>query len=1609
MSTRFTHERRKVALRQRRRRRRYAWGRRGRRLQGWERGKTRLAEVIAEQTERCLEVYDKDPNRVLEDANGERRISSGGYHDRQLEELLQNAVDRDGGRVEVLLTRETLYVANNGAPFDEKGLLSVMASDISTKDAAKIGRFGIGLKSVLAISDTPRIFSRSVSFGFDRQWSEEMLRGEGYKSTHYPVMRLAQLLDPEAATARDEHLRELMSWASTVVVIPLKVRWERLAKRLDGFPPEFVLFSPHIRTARLRNLATRSSASAERDITTTAHADGIVTLCAGSDTRKWKVVAAKHKPSAKAMADGGYAAARDEVPVTYAVSMPPGSSVGTFWAYFPTTDETTLSGLLNAPWKLSEDRVRMHPGSFNEEILRNVVPVLVGKALVAFDGNADPAIVLDVLPARGKEGRSWADRTINSQNDSPVFEHLRRVPSLPDGNGRLRRPSELRWAGYLPSRWTDAWSEVTGAPKDRWVHSSVNQTGERRLKVRRLLATVGAEDDGNASISEWLEALVEDGTVESSAAAIRLAALIADDMLRSLDAGLKLRAQKGLANARIVRLENGDLKAAVKGRVFVRVEGDDRRDVDFVDPVLAAVPGVRDDLHKLGVVVMDRSGELQALIARAKQTDGIRNPGSVWPKIWEILREIPEETGLRILREDLGRELERVIRVRTATGAWTTPGNAFIGGAIVPVDGSRDRDRLIDPVFHREDSRLLREVGAVDAPVVRHNMPRETWLDTYDEVMKDEFVNKERSGPKPDRNKVVVEGSAPAWPMQPLAEMSETARAAATTHLLSMGLPANWTVQHATQVQYGKLTVIPPEVWFIRRYGLLRTAFGLLPPRRILQASELFDPRVLPAFEATDKVASALGLKTDVNKLSKDDWRALKVTVDQWTRSDEDDARRAEFYSWLTDRLSGNDEPEALIVRVGSRRQAVALAHVGVTNDPSVYASMIEAQVPALFTSVDEDFDRFTDPDHWGLRPGNELLQEEIVMEPDGEPVYLTDVFPPLKVRLAPEDQEVRLQPCARLVRMIATPQGQKAHPIRYRRDGDLLFVTGAEPAERLAQVSDALNLKLEAHGVAKVFQEMERRAANKRRQEVKAAKDDDERLLKSVGADAIRRIVPAQALDALGGASGGLSDREIATLARAVHGVGILKQLKGALEEAGLEPPKEWSGRRPTRQWVASLGFPTDWAGFPSADRPAVEIIDGPVDLGELHGYQIEVTRRIAALLKGIGPDRGMVSLPTGAGKTRVTVQALVDGVRDGDIPMDVPLVWIAQTDELCEQAAETWTEVWRARGSRTAMRLGRLWANRDVYEEPGSFQLVVATTAKLDSIAKRGDAGYAWLQDPSVVVIDEAHTSVATSYTTVLDWFGRSGRGRRPEDRKPLIGLTATPFRGNSKYETERLVRRYDDNRLDRGAFRNDDDSYGELQDMGVLAHVRHELIDGAEVELSESEIARMTEFGGGRLPTGVETRLGESLERTRRIADHIAQQPDDWTMLAFTPSVENARVLAALLSHRGISAVSVSADTDPAARRYYVDEFKVGRIRVITNYNILTQGFDAPKVRAVYVGRPTFSPNVYQQMIGRGLRGPKNGGLDEVLIVNVDDNFKNYGERLAFTEFEYLWNGQ
>ena len=90
------------------------------------------------------------------------------------------------------------------------------------------------------------------------------------------------------------------------------------------------------------------------------------------------------------------------------------------------------------------------------------------------------------------------------------------------------------------------------------------------------------------------------------------------------------------------------------------------------------------------------------------------------------------------------------------------------------------------------------------------------------------------------------------------------------------------------------------------------------------------------------------------------------------------------------------------------------------------------------------------------------------------------------------------------------------------------------------------------------------------------------------------------------------------------------------------------------------------------------------------------------------------------------------------------------------------------------------------------------------------------------------------------------------------------------------------------------------------------------------------------------------------------------------------------------------------------HHVDQTRgeVRAVKVLVNYGVFREGFDAPRTRVVIVARPVYSPNLYFQMIGRGRRGPKNGGTDRCLIINVQDNIDNFERKLAFSDLDWLW---
>ena len=117
----------------------------------------------------ALQAWESSSTRFREDANAEEDLRLGGYRDRLLVEIAQNAADAagSGGALQLRVVDGELRAANTGDPLTAQGVAALASLRASAKrDGAAVGRFGVGFAAVLAVSEEPRIASTSGSVAF---------------------------------------------------------------------------------------------------------------------------------------------------------------------------------------------------------------------------------------------------------------------------------------------------------------------------------------------------------------------------------------------------------------------------------------------------------------------------------------------------------------------------------------------------------------------------------------------------------------------------------------------------------------------------------------------------------------------------------------------------------------------------------------------------------------------------------------------------------------------------------------------------------------------------------------------------------------------------------------------------------------------------------------------------------------------------------------------------------------------------------------------------------------------------------------------------------------------------------------------------------------------------------------------------------------------------------------------------------------------------------------------------------------------------------------------------------------------------------------------------
>ena len=148
-----------------------------------------------------------------------------------------------------------------------------------------------------------------------------------------------------------------------------------------------------------------------------------------------------------------------------------------------------------------------------------------------------------------------------------------------------------------------------------------------------------------------------------------------------------------------------------------------------------------------------------------------------------------------------------------------------------------------------------------------------------------------------------------------------------------------------------------------------------------------------------------------------------------------------------------------------------------------------------------------------------------------------------------------------------------------------------------------------------------------------------------------------------------------------------------------------------------------------------------------------------------------------------------------------------------------------------------------------------------------------------------------------------------------------------------------------------------------------------------------------------------MGEDIERNICIYGELSNlYEQNLSTIVFACSLKHTKLLHKICILSGMKVAKIDDKTSASIRKKIVKDFKNKEIKIIFNYGVLSTGFDAPGTEVIFIARPTTSPIIYSQMLGRGLRGPKFGGKSECLLIDVKDNLIGLpDEKYCFTLFD------
>ncbi|MBO0821163.1 MAG: hypothetical protein J2P26_09965 [Nocardiopsaceae bacterium] len=393
-----------------------------------------------------LAAWAASPARFREDANAEEDFGLGGYRDRLVVELAQNAADaaaRAGvpGRLRLVLGSDGgLTAANTGAPLDAAGVEALSTLRASAKrDEGSVGRFGVGFAAAVAVSDSPSIASVTGAVRWSRAQTRDLVAGIpaladelAKRDAHVPVLRL-----PFPSDARPPE-----GFATEVTLPPRDAAAaELIAGLLDQAGPALLLALPALAEITIVTSAGTRSLTASRS-------GDRVTIADDGAEAVWRVTSAQGTIDPGLLADRpteerarpGYRLQWSYLTKWSYLTNGPGSPVRppgadpVVHAPTPTDEPLALPALLLASFPLTPDRRHVAPGPLTDFLVTEAARAYAEfLPVLAADLGAG---VLDLVPGPVAEG------PIDGELRRAIAGLLPETPFLPAADGSVLRPRD---------------------------------------------------------------------------------------------------------------------------------------------------------------------------------------------------------------------------------------------------------------------------------------------------------------------------------------------------------------------------------------------------------------------------------------------------------------------------------------------------------------------------------------------------------------------------------------------------------------------------------------------------------------------------------------------------------------------------------------------------------------------------------------------------------------------------------------------------------------------------------------------------------------------------------------------------------------------------------------------------------------------------------------------------------------------------------------------------------------------------------------------------------------------------------------------------------------